>query len=128
MKVAHHNGSRQATADPPLRWAADHSPLFHLSPDDPVTVRHATEGFFATGQTGSGKTTGPGQALALAMLHSGFGFLITTTKPDEAAQWVRWSRLAGRERDIRLFSPQQPYRLSLLDYAYRQGESRRRRN
>ena len=77
-----------------------------------------------TGQTGSGKTSGPGQAAAVALLRSGAGGLFTTTRPDDAQTYMKWARLAGRATDVRVFNPQQRWRLSLLDYAYHQAGSR----
>ena len=124
MKLRNHNGSPQTGANPSRPWAADHSPLFHLSPDDSLSVLQSFEGQFATGQTGSGKTTGFGQAALRAFMRGGYGCLCTTTKPDDARTMIKWACLEGREQDIRLVNPQQPYRLSLLDYAYHQEGSR----
>jgi type IV secretory pathway TraG/TraD family ATPase VirD4 len=118
------NGSRNGAKPAGSGKSGDKRPLLHLAENDPFTVAHSFEHLFGTGQTGGGKTTGPGQAFALAMLRHGYGFLVTTTKPGEAQQWVEWARLAGREDDVRIFSPQEPWRFSLLDYCYRQGGSR----
>jgi type IV secretory pathway TraG/TraD family ATPase VirD4 len=58
------------------------------------------------------------------MLQQGYGFLVTTTKPDDAAAFMRWVKIAGREKDVRVFGPQHPWRFSLLEYAFKQGGSR----
>src|ERR1700677_266415 len=102
----------------------DAIPLVHFSQKDVLTVKQSFEGIFVAGQSGSGKTTGPGQGLARAMLRNNFGFLITTTKPDDAQTWVEWARLEGRGDDVRLFSPENDYCFGLLDYAYHQAGNR----
>ncbi len=110
-----------AARSPGQSAGQDSSPLIHLSPKDAFTMKHSFEGIFVAGQSGSGKTSGPGQALARAMLRNGFGFLITTTKPDDSSMWLNWARLEGREKDVRLFSPEQPWKFGILQYAYSQG-------
>jgi type IV secretory pathway TraG/TraD family ATPase VirD4 len=118
------NGLNSVSAGGSPGWASDDSPLLLLSPEDRLTLRQSFEGMFVTGQTGSGKTSGPGQAAAVALLRSGAGGLFTTTRPDDARTYMTWARLAGREKDVRVFNPQQKWRLSLLDYCYRQAGSR----
>ncbi len=100
-------------------WAGDDTPLLFLSPEDRLTIRQSFEGIFVMGQTGSGKASGPGQAAAVALMRSGDGGVFHTTRPDDARTYMQWARLAGRAKDVRVFSPQEPWRLSLLDYAYR---------
>jgi type IV secretory pathway TraG/TraD family ATPase VirD4 len=97
---------------------SDATPLIHFSQKDSLTVKQSFEGIFVAGQSGSGKTSGPGQGLARAMLRNGYGFLVPTTKPDDARTFAEWARLEGRGEDVRLFSPERNYCFGLLDYAY----------
>lgn len=94
------------------------TPLLRWSKKDAWTIRDACAGgCLVLGATGSGKTTGPGRALAVAMLRAGFGGLILTAKPDERALWERYIREAGRaEDDLVVFGPEQPWRFNFLDY------------
>jgi hypothetical protein len=94
-------------------------PLLQVTPEDPITYRHLFEGTIITGGSGSGKTTGPGAALSEALLRRA-GILVLCAKPGEAEMWVNRATIAGRAADVRRFSVDQPYRLNLLDYAFRQ--------
>src|ERR1700691_4235278 len=116
MKHAHNNSG--------FPQGNDAIPLLHFSQKDALTIKQSFEGIFVAGQSGSGKTTGPGQGLARAMLRNNFGFLVLTTKPDEAKTWVEWARREGRGDDIRLFAPENDFCFGLLDYAYHQAGTR----
>lgn len=94
--------------------------MIRLSDVDAVRYRDLFEGTLIFGQTGSGKTSGPGAAWAEALLTRGAGVLVLSAKSDEAALWEGRARAAGREADVRRFSVDQPHRLNLLDYSYRQ--------
>lgn len=89
--------------------------LLRWSEHDVWTIRDAVEGTCILGSTGSGKTTGSGAAIARAMLDAGFGGLVLTVKKDERAVWESYCRQAGREKDLVVFSPSQPWRFNFLD-------------
>jgi len=80
-------------AQPPSgAWMLD-APLLRLTDTErgsfhDWTLRDAFEGVQIFGATGSGKTSGSGQALALALLRSGFGGLVLTAKPTDAEDWA----------------------------------------
>lgn len=102
------------------RWLPE-TPLLQLSKDDWYTIGHSYEGALVLGQTGGGKSTGPGRALFLAMLKAGYGGMILTTKPQDAGDFCRLAKLAGRERDLRVVSPNGPgkWKLNILDYSFK---------
>jgi type IV secretory pathway TraG/TraD family ATPase VirD4 len=100
-------------------------PLFHLSPQDPVTIKQSFEGIFVFGQTGSGKTSGPAALILTSMLQAGYGVLVLTTKRGEAQALRKMAARAGRERDVILFGPDHEGScLNALDYLYRAPSSR----
>jgi type IV secretory pathway TraG/TraD family ATPase VirD4 len=115
--VSNHTEPSQVNGRP-VPQGIDATPLIHFSRQDALTVKQSFEGIFVAGQSGSGKTSGPGQGLARAMLRNGYGFLVPTTKPDDARTFAEWARLEGRGDDVRLFSPEKNYCFGLLDYAY----------
>ena len=90
--------------------------LLRWSRDDSWTVRDAVEGTLILGATGAGKTTGPGRAMALAMLKAGFSGLVMTAKSDEAALWESYARAAGRLDDLIVVNPSQPWKFNFLQY------------
>lgn len=89
---------------------------FSNSRSDLWTLRDACEGVQIFGALGSGKTSGSGQAIARAFLAAGFGGLVLTAKPDERELWERYAREAGREKDVLIFSPDQPHGFNFLTY------------
>jgi len=118
-----HRGGRRAQGNE--RWALS-TPLLQWSREDAWTIGDAVTGTLVTGATGSGKTTGSGQAMAMALLRSGFGGLILTTKPDERDLWMRYCKAAGREGDLKVFGADAALRLNFLDYeATRKGDGAR---
>lgn len=92
---------------------------FSHSPRDFWTLRDACEGVQIFGSLGSGKTSGSGQAIATAYLAAGFGGLVLTAKPDERELWEGYVRATGRERDLVIFSPDQPHGFNFLSYEMR---------
>lgn len=100
-------------------WSLDR-PLLRFAPDDPWTIRDACEGVQVFGAPGSGKTSGPGAAIARSFLAHGFGGVVLTAKPGERELWERYCRETGRTKDLRIFSPDHPWRFNFMDYEYRQ--------
>lgn len=94
-------------------------PLLYFSDSDHWRVMDAFEGVQIFGATGSGKSSGSGQAIAKAFLCAGFGGLVLTAKPDERNMWLNYARQTGREKDIVVFSPSQPWKCNFLDYELR---------
>lgn len=91
-------------------------PLLQWSPQDPWSVRDATQGTLILGATGSGKTTGSGQAIAKAMLARGFGGLVLTAKSDETETWRRYCDETGRSDDLVVFGAESGHRFNFLDF------------
>ena len=79
-------------------------------------IRDACEGTLIFGAVGSGKTSGSGATVARAFLQAGFGGLVLTVKPDEAARWERMCRETGRECDFIHVTPTSGYKLNFLQY------------
>ncbi len=87
------------------------------------TVRNAVEGVQIFGGIGSGKTSGSGRLLALKYLAAGFGGLVLTVKPDEAALWEDYCRLAGRSDDLLMVEPGRDNTFNFLEYESRNGDT-----
>ncbi|MEO0337935.1 MAG: type IV secretory system conjugative DNA transfer family protein [Bacteroidota bacterium] len=99
----------------------DHT-LVQLSASDAWTIRDACEGTQVFGATGSGKTSGSGQAIAKAMLANGFGGLVLTAKPDEAALWERYAAQTGRSASVLRFGRDDQHRFNFLNAEARRGD------
>jgi len=112
---------RARTQSQPRDPFALETPLLQLSKHDVWTIGDACEGTQIFGATGSGKTSGSGQAIAKAMLRSGFGGLVLCAKADEKDLWLRYAAETGRSHSVMVFGPDQPYRFNFLDYEYRRG-------
>lgn len=98
-------------------------PLMQVTAKDALTLGNACEGVQIFGGVGSGKTSGSGRAFAHEFLKLGMGGLVLCAKVDEAAQWQAYARQTGRESDLVLFDPDNPYRFNFLSYeASREGK------
>ena len=110
------------SAPPPSRrtnpWELSF-PLIGLTPRDSFTLGNAFEGIHIFGGNGSGKTSGPGQALAKALLRSGAGGLVLTAKTDECALWRTYAEETGRADQLMVFSPEERWRFNFLAYEQR---------
>ena len=96
---------------------------YSASSADVWKIRDACEGVLILGAIGSGKTSGTGNAIARTYLTSGFGGLVLTVKPDEAARWIRLCRETGREDDCIHVTATSGHKLNILQYeAQRPGE------
>ena len=98
---------------------------YHASLDTPLLsfgkdlwcIRDAAEGTAIWGAPGSGKSSGSGQALARAYLAAGMGGLVLCAKPEEAENWRRYAKVAGREKDLIVVDASGAQRFNILDYA-----------
>ncbi len=94
--------------------------LINLNDRDFWTEADAFEGTQIFGATGSGKTSGSGQAIACALLESGFGGLVLTAKRDERELWEKYAADTGRKESLIVFSPvnpsPSPYTFNFLEY------------
>ena len=91
-------------------------PLFYFNDEDEFTIRNSFESIVVTGSVGSGKSSGSGATIARSFLKSGYGGLVLCVKADEADTWKKYARETGRENDIILFNPSNPYRFNFLEY------------
>lgn len=98
-------------------------PLLTLSSGDEIALHQIYEGALIVGATGSGKTSGPGDALARALLREGAGFLVLCAKPDECARWGRLCQEAGRGADLRRIGPGSPLKCDILNYTLSHPDS-----
>jgi hypothetical protein len=101
-----------------IRTFPDDYPLLWFSDRDVWHLRDAYEGVQIFGGTGSGKTSGSGKAVAESFLYAGMGGLILTAKPGEPQLWQHYAKAQGRERQLVIFSPSQPWRFNFLDYEF----------
>jgi hypothetical protein len=104
----------QRTANPSGAWDLSKK-LVRLSKKDFLTLGRAVEGVLIMGATGAGKSSASGRTTAMSFLKAGFGGLVLCAKSDEARVWERYCREAGREADLVLFSPEQPWRFNFFN-------------
>lgn len=105
---------------PANRWDLS-VPLLNWSKQDPWTIRDAVAGTLCLGATGSGKSSGSGRTIARAFLDAGFGGLVLTAKPGEAAEWRQYCAAAGREEDLVIFTATGELVFNFLDHELQCG-------
>ena len=95
-------------------------PLIFLTEDDGdvLTLRDLFEGTQVFGGTGSGKTSGSGKTLAYALLRSGCGGLVLTTKPGDAKEWTKYAEDCRRSSDLALISPGCENSIDFMQYEH----------
>ncbi len=91
------------------------TPILNLNGQDSWTVGDACQGTQIFGSTGSGKSTGSLEAIIRSFLMAGFGGIFLTSKPDDCGNYLRLCRKLGREKDVIVFTPLNPYRFNALD-------------
>jgi type IV secretory pathway TraG/TraD family ATPase VirD4 len=99
----------------PRKWPSD-MPLLRWNGWRKFTVSHSLEHVLVFGATGSGKTSGGLRIVSLAMLHAGYGVLFLTAKPEDAGEYLKWAKLAGREKSVVRFGPGHRPGFNLLEY------------
>lgn len=104
------------------RWPLE-LPLVAFSErdEDTWTLADSFQSVLILGENGSGKSSGSGNLLARKYLEAGFGGLVLCFKTDEADEWRKRLKAAGRERDGRFFSVDSPYRFNFVDYEAKTG-------
>jgi hypothetical protein len=108
---------RKAPAATTARWPLD-MPLVAMSKHaaDQWRLRDALSGLVILGNNGSGKTTSSGRIVAQSFLRANLGGLILCAKTDEATRFVKYAKAMGRERDLRVFGVDEPYRFNFISY------------
>lgn len=104
------------TSRPPPHFPLN-MPLLRLNKHDHLTLQDVLTGVHIFGGVGSGKTTSSGATLAEAYLRAGFGGLVLTAKPGEAASWVRRAERCNRGKHVIRFGPDHPARFNFLNYS-----------
>jgi hypothetical protein len=119
MPLFSRKSSRPVSGSPDRAFRLDRT-LLRLSAKDNWAIADACEGTQILGATGSGKTSGSGQAIAKAMLSSGFGGIVLTAKPDERQLWERYAAETGRSDSLLIFGIDEAggilHRFNFLDY------------
>lgn len=97
--------------------------LVALTRSDHLTVRHVQNGgILCLGASGSGKTTGPGRAIANALIRRrGSGGLILGAKSDDLSMWQGWFSDASRPSDLLEFGPRCDLRFNFIDAEMKNG-------
>lgn len=95
--------------------------LYEYNDGDAHTIGDALEHVCVLGRTGAGKSSGPGRAFAVSYLAAGFGGLVLCAKPEERITWEKYAKEAGREKDLRFFNPEEPWRFNFFNYEYSRG-------
>ncbi|MBL4623554.1 MAG: TraM recognition domain-containing protein [Flavobacteriales bacterium] len=89
--------------------------LVWLTEQDGISVRQLFEGVMVFGTSGGTKTTTTAQMFANAFMESGYGGLVLTAKVDETPQWIQWAKECGREKDLVIFKPDNPYYYDFME-------------
>lgn len=98
---------------------------FHPS-GDVLTMRDYFASFGIFGGVGGGKTSGPAAHLFLAGLQKNMGAVCFSVKASETRWLKKLIKLAGREKDMVVFSKDSGLNFSLLEHElYRQGAGAR---
>lgn len=106
------DGGRSPLDDALLEWV----------PGAVFTHRHAAEGILDLGSNGAGKSRGSLRFVTRAMLRSGYGAVVTTTKPGDTADFIALAEEAGRAHDLRVVRPGAGYRLNPIGYLMACGD------
>ena len=88
------------------------TPVFNLTPGNPMSIRDLCEGCFICGSTGSGKSTGSLYTIITSLMKMGFGMLLTTTKITDFEEYKQWAIDAGRGDDVVRFCPAENHRFN----------------
>jgi hypothetical protein len=101
--------------------------VMHLTKNDPVTLSDLLTSFCIYGRSGSGKTSSSGSAILWAVISvlRNSGGLITSAKRTDRDMVVRMFRAAGREDDLRIFSPANDLRCNFIDCEMKDGAQTR---
>lgn len=83
---------------------------------DGMTLRQLFEGTLTLGTSGSAKTSTTAHMFAHAFMDAGFGGLVLTAKVEEKNQWRQWARECGRENDLVIFKPTNPYYFDIMEW------------
>lgn len=113
--VRRQRGQTPVARIPRIGWPLD-APIVQLTPWDCLTTRDLCEGMFVLGNPGSGKTSTLGQILPLAALNDFWGILALTTKPDDAAMWMRLVKKSGRGGQLRVIRPGGDHYFNIVRY------------
>lgn len=124
LKKLDKKGQQRKARPKPVADPLD-TPLLHLTPNDPYTVRDLLNGgCLILGQTGSGKTSSSGKALGRAIVqHGNSGGLILCAKPEDAEMWWAIFEAAGRKDDLLEFAVDKDLRCNFIDYIRESGGS-----
>lgn len=90
--------------------------LVWLTEQDGITLRQLFEGLIVLGTSGSAKTSTSAHMFAHAFMDAGMGGLFLTTKEDEKDQIREWARVCGREQDLVIFKPTNPYYFDIMEW------------
>jgi hypothetical protein len=104
-----------ATVNASDPWAFT-TPLVRLSDSDLWTIGNAFEGMLVTGATGAGKSSTTGKEVLTSFLSNGFGGLVLTAKNYDVDLIREYCRQTGREADLIILAPDQPWVFDPLDF------------
>ncbi|HUN56495.1 MAG TPA: type IV secretory system conjugative DNA transfer family protein [Candidatus Binataceae bacterium] len=91
-----------------------------LSTVDRILLGWLWEGLLIIGGPGSGKSSCVGRQVALGLLKGvpELGALILTAKSEETANWIRYAKESGRERDLIIFNAESGHCFDPLHYEW----------
>jgi hypothetical protein len=90
------------------------------SKGDDITIRVGNEGLIITSSAGGGKTSCVGKQLAHGFLlaQPKAGGLVLTAKAEETANWIRYAKACGREKDLIVFNAESGHVFDPLYYEF----------
>ena len=90
-------------------------PLVWLSKKDAYSIESAVTGTLVLGSNGSGKTS-LSRYFAQSFCNAGFGALVLAAKKSDRQWWIDVMKKAGRESDLFIIAPDQPWRFNVIEY------------
>ncbi len=96
--------------------------LVWLTEHDGITLRQLFEGCITFGTSGSAKTTTTAHMFAHAFMDTGMGGAFLTAKVEEKDQIREWARECGREQDLVIFKPTNPYYFDIMEWEARRQD------
>jgi len=73
-------------------------------------------GLFCSGQTSAGKSSAVLKYTVMGMLQADYALVFLTVKREDAAQYLRWAKEAGRECDVVFFDASGRHRFNFLEW------------
>lgn len=106
---------RRKRSAPLMRWALE-TPVMQWGGGAVLDLRALFAGTIILGATGAGKSSASLRVMVDSVLRLGAGGIFFTVKPEDAREYARRVKAAGREQDLRVISIEdRPYRFNFVE-------------